>query len=295
MVEFAPANSPGQFQQAFAGDAFNTLWYLRQIAPDWTARFVSRVGQDQISEDMLAMMTRQGVDVSTVARDPAHTVGLYMIALQDGERSFSYWRGQSAARHLADDIAFVDAALDDIDVIFFSGITIAILDEQARAAFLHVVSAQRAKGKTVVFDPNLRPRLWKDPAVMRASIMDGARVSDLILPSFDEEAEFFGDVSMAATCTRYLDAGADAVVVKNGGGEVHYDFLGRTGIVVPKPVHTIVDTTSAGDSFNSGFLAGLGRYASVEAAIDLASRMAGQVIGQKGALCTLDLSSELAG
>ena len=130
---------------------------------------------------------------------------------------------------------------------------------------------------------------------MRASIMDGARVSDLILPSFDEEAEFFGDESMAATCTRYLDAGADAVVVKNGGGEVHYDFLGRTGIVVPKPVHTIVDTTSAGDSFNSGFLAGLGRYASVEAAIDLASRMAGQVIGQKGALCTLDLSSELAG
>ena len=291
----APLAASGQFQQAFAGDSFNTLWYLRQVAPDWSVRYVSGVGRDAISDDMLAMMQGVGVETSHIWRDPARTVGLYMIALQDGERSFSYWRGQSAARRLADDPARVARALEGVDVVFFSGITLAILDVPACATLLQALQDARSAGKTVVFDPNLRPRLWPDVDTMRTATMEGASVSDIVLPSFDEEAAHFGDADIAATCARYLAKGALSVVAKNGDGAVGYHHLGQTGTVSPDPVSAVVDTTSAGDSFNAGLLAGLGDGMSIDAAIRQASRLAAQVIGQKGALCTLNVDAVMAG
>lgn len=287
MVEMAPAQAPGQFQQSFAGDTLNTLWYLRQLSPEWTCRYISRVGRDQVSDDMLAMMAGAGIRTDHVQRDADRTVGLYMISLSEGERSFAYWRGQSAAKRFADDPAQVAAAVADADVVFFSGITLAILDGRARADFLKTLATARADGKTIVFDPNLRPKLWPDAAQMRDSIMAGAAVCDIALPSYDEEALHFGDVSIAATTERYLSAGVQAVVVKNGADDLHFVHGDDTGIVTPRAAKEVVDTTSAGDSFNAGFLAGLSRHALMADAIVLGCDVARQVIGQKGALVTL--------
>lgn len=291
MVEMAPASEPGQFRQSFAGDTLNTLWYIRQVRPDWAARYVSRVGQDQISDEMVAMMDRAGIETDHIQRDGDRTVGLYLISLKNGERSFSYWRSQSAARRLADDPAQVARALDNVDVVFFSGITLAILDDTRQVALLQGLAEARQAGKTIAFDPNLRPKLWPDAARMRDGIMAGAAVADIVLPSFDEEAEHFGDATLEATSARYLSSGARGVIVKNGPGAAHFVLNGQSGQVTPEPVTKIVDTTSAGDSFNAGLLAGLAKYASAEEAIGLASRVARQVIGQKGALVTLDLSA----
>jgi 2-dehydro-3-deoxygluconokinase len=174
--------------------------------------------------------------------------------------------------------------------VFFSGITIAILEGAARETLLGVLVEARRAGKTVAFDPNLRPRLWRDLSEMRDVIMDAAAASDIVLPSFDEEAAHFGDVSPEATIDRYLAAGASTVVVKNGEEAVHYVHQKQSGRGLPEPVTTLVDTTSAGDSFNAGLFAGMGRYASIEEAIKLASGVARQVIGEKGALVKLNLA-----
>jgi 2-dehydro-3-deoxygluconokinase len=80
-------------------------------------------------------------------------------------------------------------------------------------------------------------------------------------------------------------------VVKNGAEAVHYVHQGQSGLVMPEPVTELVDTTSAGDSFNAGLFAGMGRYSSMEEAIKMASRVARQVIGEKGALVRLNLDA----
>ncbi|SMY07668.1 sugar kinase [Flavimaricola marinus] len=290
MVEMAPSAAPGQFTRSFAGDTFNTLWYVRQLQPDWQARYVSRVGQDQISDEMVQMMSGIGIDTSHIQRSADRTVGLYLISLDAGERSFSYWRSQSAARQLADDPNLLNAAFSDADVLFLSGITLAILSGQARSHLFGALASAREAGKTIVFDPNLRPKLWSDRDQMRQTIMQGAAASDIVLPSFEEEAEHFGDASPEGTITRYRAAGCRSIVVKDGGAAVSYWHEAQTGQVVPEPVSVVVDTTSAGDSFNAGFLAGLAQTASVEDAIDRACRVARQVIAQRGALVTLDMS-----
>lgn len=284
MVEMAPADQAGTFKMGFAGDTFNTAWYMRRLRPDWQTRFVSRIGTDAVSEAMLAMMNDAQIDTTHLGRSSTRSVGLYLISLDNGERSFSYWRDRSAAKLLADDPSALVAATQDADLIYLSGITLAILDQAGREALFEVLKSARAQGKTIAFDSNLRLRLWTSASEMCDTIMQAAAISDIVLPSYDDEAAFFGDTNIQATTDRYLQSGAATVIVKNGGGAITYACEGMLGDVTPPPVTQIVDTTSAGDSFNAGIFAQLDKMQSMEDLLLSASNVARQVIGAKGAL-----------
>ncbi|MEY8831382.1 sugar kinase [Sedimentitalea sp. XS_ASV28] len=285
MVEMAPTNTEGSYQIGFAGDTMNTAWYLCQLLGSaHQVDYLSAVGQDAISDRMLAFLEDAGIGIGSIQRLPELTVGLYMIQLQDGERSFSYWRGQSAARLLASDPARLAAALNGAEIAFFSGITLAILPDDDRARLLSALATFRAAGGTVVFDPNLRPRLWESPQTMTASISAAAEVSDTVLPSHEDEATWFGDADPDATLARYLKAGARTVVVKNGPGEILISHDGTVSRVRPVAAATVVDTTAAGDSFNAGFLASRLSGKPIDQAVIDAAALAGRVIQSRGAL-----------
>lgn len=284
MAELAPAVVPGDFRLGFAGDTFNTAWYLARLSPGDAVAFLSAIGTDAISEQMRATIAESGIDTRHLRSVPDRTVGLYLISLDKGERSFSYWRGQSAARQLADDAEALATAMQEADLVFFSGITLAILEAPARAAFLDALRSARAEGKTIAFDPNLRPRLWAATTEMTEAVMQGAAVSDVALPSYEDEASFFGDADPDATADRYAHAGATTVVVKNGGAPVYFLQKGQRGTVQVPPVPSIVDTTAAGDSFNAGVLAGIGQARPLADSIVHACQLAGQVVQGKGAL-----------
>lgn len=294
MAELAPADSTGGYRLGFAGDTFNTAWYLAQLIPKMSVSYFTALGADPISQDMRSFMQSSGIDDSLVKTVLDRTIGMYLISLNNGERSFSYWRGQSAARLLADDLGALHGATMSADLIYFSGITLAILDQDARAALIDALERSRDAGKAVAFDPNLRPQLWSSPSEMLGTVMEGASVSDIVLPSFEDEATWFRDLSPEATAARYAEAGAVTTVVKNGANSVHYIDRGITGCVSLQPVPSVVDTTAAGDSFNAGLLAGHAAGMSLRSGIDLACRLARQVVQQKGALVSVDVGEALA-
>jgi 2-dehydro-3-deoxygluconokinase len=225
------------------------------------------------------------VGVAHIARLKARTVGLYLIELKDGERSFSYWRGQSAARLLAEDAGRLAQGLQGAGVVYLSGITLAVLEGAGRENLYAALTGARAAGARVVFDPNLRPRLWPDDATMCRVVMEAAALSDVVLPSHEDEATFFGDADVKATADRYADAGAGLVIVKNGGGEMLTRAGAEYATHAPEVVTKIVDTTAAGDSFNAGFLGAWLKGGDVAASVRAGARLAAQVIGQRGALC----------
>jgi len=269
----------------FAGDTLNTAWYLRRLlGPGHEVAFCTAVGMDALSDQMVAFLAQAGLDTSGVLRSSEQTVGLYMIQLSEGERSFSYWRGQSAARTLAGDAKTLQAALDDADIAYFSGITLAILPEQDRSTLLNVLRGFRAGGGMVVFDPNLRPRLWADTTSMPCAITEAATVCDIVLPSFEDEAEWFKDITPADTAKRYRERGARQVIVKNGADPIIALNDSDLSEHMPERVDTIIDTTAAGDSFNAGYLASMINGHTQAEAIRSGAALSAKVIGARGAL-----------
>lgn len=285
MVELADAGG-GLYRRGFAGDTFNTAWYARRLLPDdWTVSYGSCIGTDAVSAEMAAFMAGEGIDTSALRRLDDRTVGLYMISLEDGERSFSYWRGQSAAKALAEDAEWLAHTLRGRRVIHFSGITLAILAPEHRERLVQALADVRAAGALVAFDTNLRPRLWGGEAAMRAGITLGASVADVVLPSFDEETGLFGDRVPEVTAERYRAQGAKIVAVKNGAGALTlWDAQSGLRTIPARPVAEVIDTTAAGDSFAAGFLAGLAQGHTPDEAATEAMALAAQVIQARGAL-----------
>jgi 2-dehydro-3-deoxygluconokinase len=98
MVELSQAGE-GLLRKGFAGDTLNTAWYARACFPsDWSIDYFTAVGDDPMSNEMLAMMDGAGIGTSQILRIAGKTPGLYLITLKDGERTFSYWRDTAAAK-----------------------------------------------------------------------------------------------------------------------------------------------------------------------------------------------------
>ncbi|WP_299819241.1 sugar kinase [uncultured Jannaschia sp.] len=287
MAELAPLDAPGTYRLGYAGDTFNTAWYLARLRPEWQVDYVTALGADAMSDKLLTFLRDSRIGAEHVVRDPERTVGLYLISLKDGERSFSYWRGQSAARRLAEDPSRLDAAFARADLVYLSGITLAILEGEGRAHLMEALRRVRGAGTTVVFDPNLRPGLWPGTDAMCEAVTEAAALCDIALPSHDDEARYFGDSDPEATRDRYLGQGAGTVVVKNGGGPVLHADGGKTGRVTPEALPRVVDSTAAGDSFNAAYLSARLGGQDEAAAIAAGCALAARVISERGALVDL--------
>lgn len=289
MAELSPVEGSNNFCLGYAGDTFNTAWYLARLCPELTVSFYTAIGSDAISLQMRDAITSGGIDDNYVQAFEGATVGLYLISLDNGERSFSYWRGQSAARRMMLDQGALITAISASEIVYFSGITLAILDKDQREFLLNSLRDARSQGKKVVFDPNLRPRLWTDTGEMTKAIMEGGAVSDTILPSFEDEAEWYRDENPQATVDRYLGAGATSVIVKNGDNDVLYYDGTNIGSVAVNALSSVVDSTAAGDSFNAEILAGLVDDTPFEISIERACKLASLVVQGRGALVPISL------
>lgn len=293
MVEISPAGS-GLHRLGYAGDTFNAAWASRILLPPQRAvRYVTTIGTDWVSEEMLAFMRGSGLDLSSVRRHPDRPVGLYAIRLVDGERTFAYWRSGSAATTLADDPDHLAASLDGAAMVLFSGITLAILPSFGRAALFDAIAAARRRGTRVAFDPNHRPRLWRDDDEAREVLTSFSRLVDCALPSFSDEAALFGDVSPMASASRFATLGVEEIVVKDGPGAALAVTSGSAEWIEPQPVAQPLDTTGAGDAFNGAYLAGRLQGLAPARAARLAHRVAAIAIRTHGALVPRDMDISL--
>lgn len=288
MLELS-GNGSGEWRLNHAGDTFNLLWTLRALLPAAQATdYVSAFGDDPFSAQQLAFFTENGIGIAASPRIPGARPGLYAITLDGAERSFTYWRADAAARRLADDPTLLAKSLENRALVYFSGITLAILEAEPRAALLEAVGVARRAGSLVAFDPNYRPRLWQSLDAARTAMTQALGVADIALPTFPDEQALFGDASPEATAQRLVRAGVKEIVVKNGEEPALVVVAERIETVPAVLVENPVDTTGAGDSFNGGYLAArLLGHPPAEAA-RLAHRVAAAVVQVRGALAPFE-------
>ena len=199
MIELSGSGrDDGTWKLGFAGDTFNTVWALRAlIGPDAKADYVSAFGDDPFSRDQLAFLANHDIGTASSPIIAGARPGLYAITLTGAERSFTYWRNDAAARQLADDPSALAKSLENQSMVYFSGITLAILRPDARVALIAALKTARANGSTIAFDPNYRPRLWSDAATAKAAIAAAISVTDIALPTFPDEQALYGDTDPA--------------------------------------------------------------------------------------------------
>lgn len=278
-----PANT---MKQSFAGDVFNTAVYLKRTFADSKVHLVTAVGKDQFSLDMIQYFESENIGTEFVYQSDTKIPGLYSIQLDEqGERSFTYWRENSAARqvmqHITDDAI---SQLSKGDMFFFSGISLAVIEPPARNSFWSLIDKLKAAGVQIVFDPNYRPRLWSGAQEAQEQFELALEKSDLSLPGVDDFEQLFG-MKTAEEVNNYCQQfGLNELVVKNGEQGILVVVDNNVTHYAITPVKNVVDTTSAGDSFNGVYLGARIEGYSVADAIALASKAAGFVIQHKGAI-----------
>ncbi|MEL7184165.1 MAG: sugar kinase [Pseudomonadota bacterium] len=285
MVELSP-EGPDTLRQGVAGDTFNTAVYLRRALPAGTdVAYVTALGDDAQSDAILNTLTAERLSTSLVERRAGMMPGLYMISVDEGgERSFSYWRSAAAARTLFQAPCTVTPAdMAGFDIVYLSGISVAILPPATRDALLTWIDGYRQAGGRLAYDSNYRPRLWEDRATAQATSMQFWRRADIALPSVDDEMDLFGDADAAAVLARLTGAGATFGALKRGAvGPI--SLVGDALTPPPAPVTTVVDSTAAGDSFNAGFLAALVQGGDIQACMRAGHTLAARVIQHRGAI-----------
>jgi 2-dehydro-3-deoxygluconokinase len=275
------------YASSFAGDVANFAVYLKRLSTSSTVCFLSATGDDTLSDKMHAFLSSEDINLELVARSQEKTVGLYMIHTDKaGERTFMYWRSDSAAREMFElaDKSRLSELVDSTDYFYFSGITLAILGASGTEQLFTLVEHCRRQGKTIVFDPNYRKSLWTSHEEALRRIDRSYQLCDILLSSAEDEKLLWGENSTEDVMDRLSRYEIDEIVLTDGPNEIVVFDNGRRFQIQSVKANRVIDTTSAGDAFNAGYIAARHAGCSCEVSVVEASSLAALVIGLPGAI-----------
>ncbi|WP_436499823.1 sugar kinase [Actinokineospora sp. HUAS TT18] len=284
MLEIA-RESAGRAAIGYAGDTYNTAVYLRRVAAHLGAevdvRYLTGLGGDAESDRMRESWHAQGVgDDALVVVD--RTVGAYLISTDStGERSFTYWRGASAAARTFADAEWISHLRGDLIVL--SGITLQLTSTESRAALVARLGELRGQGSVVAFDNNFRSGAWPSADHARTAMAELLGVTDIALVTLDDEVALGAAHDVESCGSRLERLGVREAVIKVGPEGAWVNSRGVLTHVPTEPV-SAVDTTAAGDSFNGGYLAARVAGLSPVDAAKTGNRLAARVVSRRGAI-----------
>jgi len=272
----------GRITRAFGGDTLNTAVYLARLGVP--VDYITALGDDPWSEEMLAAWQAEGVGTASVLRLEGRLPGLYIIQTDErGERRFSYWRDRAPARDLfrLPQTASLCLGLLRYGHVYLSGISLSLYDDAGRAVLVDALTQARNAGSKIVFDTNFRPRGWPDRDLAMAAYATVLGMADIVFASVEDLSLLFGSDGQ-----RVLDRQARGaeIVLKLDYPACRITCEGRTLEIAAASVPAVVDTTAAGDSFAAAYLsarfAGLGPATAARAG----HALAGAVVQHRGAI-----------
>jgi 2-dehydro-3-deoxygluconokinase len=291
MVELRAAGAD-VFARAYAGDAYNTAVYLKRSLPDAQVQFLTATGDDALSRAMREVWRGEGIDGSLGFTVSGGSPGLYLIENDArGERRFHYWRSNSAARRWFELLEDQDeTVLWGADVIYLSGISLAILSPAERARAIELLRRARPHIGRIAFDPNVRLALWETAQAAVATMENALSIAHVALPSREDARLLLGVDDPIEQIDRLqgigvreiaLTLGADGCLVADG------DVRAR---LPAAHVASITDTSGAGDAFNGAYLATRLRGGSAADAARSGLAVGSRVVAHAGAVVPKSVS-----
>ena len=252
LIEFNQTTPLGKhYLQGFGGDVST----VAVAASRFGARsgIISRVGSDQFGELLLDLWRQEHVDSQFVLRDPTAPTGVYFVSHSETGHRFSYLRSGSAASRITPEQLPV-AAISSARWLHVSAISQAISESSSNTVSA-AITAARAAGTFVCYDPNLRLALWPLERA-RQTIRSTIPLADLFLPSLEDIVSLSGATSPEQALDWCIEAGARQVVLKLGARGALAYIGGQHFFIKPQGID-MVDATGAGDCFAGVLLASL--------------------------------------
>lgn len=289
--ETGPLETVRHFEKRTAGAETNVAVGIARLGLGMG--WVSRLGDDSMGRFLIGEFTREGVDCSHVAVvSGAKTGFMFKGRVEDGsDPPIEYHRKGSAASQFgpADlDLPWLAQARH----LHVTGIFPA-LSADTLAATRTAMAHMRAHGRTISFDPNLRPALWHSADTMRSTLNGLAAHADWVLPGLEEGRQLTGQSSPEAVAAFYRTLGAKLVVVKLGPDGAYYDSETGRGHAPAAQVNKVIDTVGAGDGFAVGVISGLLDGLAVPDAVRRAAWIGARAVQVRGDTEGLPTRSEL--
>jgi len=202
-------------------------------------RFLGRVGGDATGDMLTDLMRRRGVDISGLRRDPKEGTGIAVAFTHTDDRALVSYLGTVATTRLR------DLPLDNLRRYAHLHLTSPFLQYGLRDSFPPLLRRARKAGLTTSLDPGWDPR--------------GRWEVDSILPHVDVllvnemEAKALTGQRRPLEAARTLAGRVRLAVVKTGPRGAVAASPDGDASAASYPVDP-VDTTGAGDTFDSGFL-----------------------------------------
>ncbi|WP_042462159.1 sugar kinase [Neobacillus dielmonensis] len=260
MVLFTP-NTMGkmrysnQYTTRIAGAETNTLIGLSRLGHQ--TGWISQLGNDEFGAQIVTAVRGEGVDTSQVTINENAPTGIFFkeIVNQDNVNIY-YYRKNSAASQLSPDL-LKQEYIANAKFLYLSGITPA-LSASCKETIYQAITIARKNGVKVVFDPNLRRKLWSEEEA-RETLLSIAGQSDIVLPGIGECEFLFESRDYKKAADSFHALGVETVIVKLGERGAYYSTNAGAdkGHVEGFTVKTVVDPVGAGDGFAAGVLSGL--------------------------------------
>ena len=269
------------FFKRIAGAELNVATGLARLG--MKVAWVSRVGNDSFGQFVLHSLEKEGIGTNGVTIDGRYATGFQLKSkVENGtDPIVEYFRKNSAASHLslAD---FDEAMFTSARHLHLSGVA-AALSSDAYTLLDHAAGVMKARGKTISFDPNLRPVLWKSEAEMVEKLNHLAFQADWVLPGLKEGAILTGQQTPEGIADFYLSRGVKIVVIKTGSDGAWFKTAdGEQGAVAAIKVDNVVDTVGAGDGFAVGLVSALLEGRSLAQAIQRGNKIGSLAIQVQG-------------
>jgi 2-dehydro-3-deoxygluconokinase len=287
-----PLDTVAGFTRAAAGAELNVAVGLARLG--LRVAYLTRLGDDSFGRYLRRFMDGEGIDTRLVAIDAGHPTGFMLksLAVDGQDPAIEYHRKGSAASHMGPEAAA--DGLAGARHLHLSGVCPGVSAPMRELAF-HLARRARQAGRSISFDPNLRPSLWPSEAVMVDTLNALAALADWVLPGLAEGERLTGRSGAAGVADFYLARGASLVVIKLGPqGASWFARDGSRGQAAGIAVPRVVDTVGAGDGFAVGLVSALLEGLPVADAVARANAIGARVVGFPGDSDGLPTRAELA-
>lgn len=239
------------FKPTLAGAETNTLIGLSRLGHDTS--WISVLGDDELGEFILHKVRAENVDTSHVKRSDKRTGVFFKQIFPNASVDVTYYRENSAASH----ISIMDIDIETIKrakILYLTGITLSLSDSVKEMLFNLVLELQNEV--KIVFDPNIRLKMWSESEA-RATILQFLPYVDCLIAGINEMKILLGNNDNEKSIEIFKGYGCENVILKLGKDGAMYDFSGDKGIVKNPKQFKEIDPIGAGDAFSAGVISGL--------------------------------------